>query len=483
MRKARRWMILVHRYLGVGLGALFLMWFVSGVGMIYTGGMPQLSATDRRERMPPLDRTRIRLTPLEAAKGAGLDSAPQQAVLLTIMGRPAYRFTQGRPITVFADTGEVLAEIAADQTLAIAAQFMGLPIEGLRHIGVLTAADQWTIGLRRQLPLHKIAVNDERYTELYVSSDSGEVVMHTTRPSRMAAWVAAIPHWIYVTPLRINDGVWRQVVLWTSSVGTVLVLLGLALAVVQLKPLPPYIPYAGWLRWHYISGTLFGVFALTWVFSGMLSMQPFNWAESDAPAGAIHDALSGGPLDLSQFDARGAIGLPVSSGGGAREIELRRIQGEPYYLVWGADAAATLFEASAVRQRSAPFSAVSLLERVQRAYPDAPILSSAMLQQYDAYYYARAQRLPLPVMRITLGDRQENWLYIDPALGELRLAISRKGRWERWLYHGLHSFDFSFWYDKRPLWDIVMIVLSLGGGVLSAIGVVIGVRRVARSVR
>jgi hypothetical protein len=33
----------------------------------------------------------------------------------------------------------------------------------------------------------------------------------------------------------------------------------------------------------------------------------------------------------------------------------------------------------------------------------------------------------------------------------------------RWLYHGLHSLDFPFLYHRRPLWDVVVILLSLGG--------------------
>ena len=33
----------------------------------------------------------------------------------------------------------------------------------------------------------------------------------------------------------------------------------------------------------------------------------------------------------------------------------------------------------------------------------------------------------------------------------------------RWLYHGLHSLDFPWLYNYRPLWDIVVITLMLGG--------------------
>ena len=50
--------------------------------------------------------------------------------------------------------------------------------------------------------------------------------------------------------------------------------------------------------------------------------------------------------------------------------------------------------------------------------------------------------------------------------------------WERWLYNGLHSLDFAWMISRRPLWDIVLIVLSLGGLASSAIGLLLGWRRI-----
>jgi hypothetical protein len=57
------------------------------------------------------------------------------------------------------------------------------------------------------------------------------------------------------------------------------------------------------------------------------------------------------------------------------------------------------------------------------------------------------------------------------------LKEERLSRLERWLYHGLHSLDFPFLYYRRPLWDIVLIVLSIGGIVSSATTVLPAWRR------
>jgi hypothetical protein len=61
-------------------------------------------------------------------------------------------------------------------------------------------------------------------------------------------------------------------------------------------------------------------------------------------------------------------------------------------------------------------------------------------------------------------------------------AYTSRERLQRWIYHGLHSLDFPGLYGRRPLWDIVVIALSLGGTVLSVIGVIIGVRRLRKMV-
>src|SRR5512138_717040 len=70
MQLLRRTLILVHRYLGIPLSLLFVLWFVTGIAMMYVGGMPALDPTARLERLPSLDLAAVRLTPAEAAAKA-----------------------------------------------------------------------------------------------------------------------------------------------------------------------------------------------------------------------------------------------------------------------------------------------------------------------------------------------------------------------------------------------------------------------------
>ena len=513
MTQLRKWLILTHRYVGIALSLIFVSWFASGIAMLYGRGMPRLTSDLRLERLAPVDTSAVRLSAYEALERAELDGA-NRVTLLTVMGRPAYRLGGGgESTTVFADTGELLADIDAAQAQSIAAAFVRLPADRLHHVARLTEPDQWSLTLR-QGPMHKFTVDDEAGTEVYVSERNADVTVLTTRGSRALAWVGAIPHFLYFAPLRLNQPLWRAVVLWTSGIGILLALLGIVLGIIQLKITRPfrfsrigsYLPYSGWMRWHYVTGLVFGVFTLTFVFSGWLSMEPWGWATSAGRfGGGLREAFTSSAGDLAAFPALTADSWQtISAGRPIKEVEYVRIQDEPFFLlrrdpdagagteirghepyfaVRSRDAAQTVVNARTLQPHDRDFASDTLLARVKRAVPDTAISSAEMLTTYDSYYYSRDGLAPLPVLRVKLDDPDRTWLYIDPRMSQLVGRVHRLDRAERWLYNGLHSLDFSFWYYRRPLWDVGMILLSLGGLTTSAIGLCLGFKRVIRGLR
>lgn len=522
MKLVRKYLILSHRYLGIAISLLIVMWFVSGIVMIYAGGMPRLSPELRLERLPAIDLAQVRLTPSEAAERAGIQApsgpgkragkggAPGRVVLTSALDRPAYRFAGRQNTTVFADTGEVMDEIGLEQSKAVATRFMNVPAGQVRHVGTLNEVDQWTLGQSRQMPLHKFAVDDGSGTELYIQPVTGEVAMLTTQRTRALAWMGVIPHWMYFTWLRTNQPVWFQIVVWTSALACAAALLGLILGFTQFrwrKPVRPAtsIPYAGWMRWHYVTGAVFGVFTLTWAFSGLLSMEPFAWTRATGLE-VRRDVFTGGQVDLSQFGSiNGAAWSRILDGRAVKEMEFVRIQDEHFYVVRNAAAEPAaekrrerlhqeynvtgraeqnrlLVSAKTLEVRREPFSAESLVARLKTALPNVPIVEQQLLSEYDSYYYSRGQLTPLPVLRVKFNDPAQTWFYIDPEMSQMLAQIHRLNRAERWLYSGLHNLDFSFWYNRRPLWDIGMIVLLLGGLLSSGIGLCYGVKRLRRGV-
>jgi hypothetical protein len=469
----RKWLILTHRYLGIPLSFLFLMWFASGIAMIFARGMPSLTPAVRLQRLPPLNLSAVRLSPAEALEKAQFDGAPSRATLLMVMGRPAYRFSSRGSVTLFADTGDVLEQVGEREAMRIAGAFLGAPESRLHYAGELTEPDQWTFEDARSLPMRKIIADDPDRTHLYISEETAEVSVLTTRAGRALAWFAAIPHWMYFAPLRSRGPVWRQVVLWTSGIGVILACLGIVLAFTQYST-----RYMRWMRWHYLTGLGFGIFSLTWVFSGFLSMEPYFWASEGGTGNRIPQALRGGPLELSAFDKWPAARTDL------KEIDFQRIQGEPYYVERAADdSQSQLVSARGLEVRSEPFSTESVLARVQQGNPNVPIVESVLLSDYDSYYHATERQPPLPVLRVKFGDPGATWFYIDPRMSQVVGRFTRRERLQRWIYHGFHSLDFNFWRYQGWAWTAAMVLLNTGGTFLSFIGVVIGVKRVFRMVQ
>jgi uncharacterized iron-regulated membrane protein len=508
MKLVRRFLILTHRYLGIVFSALIVMWFATGITMMYVGGMPRLTPELRLERIAPVDVAKVRLTPAEAVDRAELSDPPTRATLLAVLGRPAYRFSVGRDsTTVFADTGEVADEFTVAQTRDVAARFMRVPLDKVRYVATLDDTDQWTLGMGRIFPLHKFAVDDGEGSELYVSPTTGDAVMLTTAKTRAFAWISTIPHWLYFEALREKQLVWYRIVVWTSAIATAIGVLGLILGITQYRrrrsTWAAAIPYGGWLRWHYISGVVFGVFTVTWAFSGLLSMEPFEWTNAEGVE-VPRQALSGGRLELAAYPAMDASEWDqLIDGAALKEVDFVRMQGDHYYVLrrtmddgrdlgkrerlhqpypvnGRVDPDRLIVAASTLQPRTQPFAAESIVSRVRAAVPAAPIADYQLLTEYDSYYYSRNGQTPLPVVRIRFADPTRTWLYIDPEMNQVLASIPRLARVERWLYNGLHSLDIGYLYS-RPLWDIVMLVLLVGGLASSGIGLYLGVKRVVRA--
>src|SRR5262249_560428 len=145
-----------------------------------------------------------------------------------------------------------------------------------------------------------------------------------------------------------------------------------------------------------------------------------------------------------------------------KEIEYTRIQGDPYYLVRMPEAERMLVAANPLQIRRDPFSVDSLMDRLKAAVPGAHIVESQLLTDYDSYYYSQDEQRPLPILRAKFDDPKQTWVFIDPAIGQVAGQLHRGDRIQRWLYHGLHSLDFSFWYRSRGVWQAGMIMLNLG---------------------
>lgn len=475
-----RVLIYSHRWLGIAIGFLFILWFLSGIVMIYAR-MPALDPAERLARLPAIAPASIRVDPPH------LGGEISRFTITTLEGRPVYRLSvDGRARFVFADTGDEVPPVDGDQALRIAHRFAG--VGSVEYDARLTDADQWTFEVRRQMPMHRIAIDDAASTRLYVTESGGEVVGKTTASGRRWGWLGAVMHWLYFAPFRRHAGLWSSTIIWVSIAGTVMCIAGLAWGMWRLAPWQGYrlrdhqqwTPYSFMMRWHHYLGLIFGITTLTWVFSGLLSMDPWSWSPPTTATSAQRLRLAGGPMsngDLTAARIRRVV--EAFRPRLAKEIDIVRFRGR--YYATAAEGIVSFDEPHLGAAEQLPSDLVIGAARV--AMPGLPIEGMQWMEDYDAYYYDRSRRRPLPVLRVRYGDPQQTWLYFDPRHGTIARKEERLSRLNRWLYHGLHSFDFPFLYYRRPLWDIIVIVFSIGGALLSMTTITAGWRRVKRRVR
>ena len=480
----KRFLIFLHRWLGVGLCLLFLIWFPSGIAMMYWG-FPDVTEADRLARSPDIDPAAIRLSPAEALAALGPGGFAGSVRLDTFDGRPAYRFP-GR--IVYADNGEEQTEVSTLMVRRLAAAWTGQPVQDA-IVERIEEVDQWTVqqDLRALRPLWKFSwPNGE---QVYVSQALGEVVQDTTRASRLGAYLGPIPHWFYFTPLRKHGAEWSRVVIWSSGAGTVAAMLGLAVGAWMYSPskryrydgAPTRIPYHGQKRWHMVLGLVFGLAAVTWAFSGMLSMDPFPRAVGSGGRDAAPDVpgILEGRTDIDDFaPAHPRNALTRLAGLRVKQLELASLAGEPFYLATLADGSTRIVPLDGPPRRAFEH------ERISSALTAAaPSITTRVIDEYDRYYLDRRRERPLPVIVADVHDRDGSRYYVDPQTGRVVGRYSDRDWMQRWLYNGLHSFNFPWLYNYRPLWDVVVIAFMAGGTALSVTSLVLAWRAIGKRLR
>src|SRR3954469_7541044 len=120
----KRTAIFVHRWLGVVLCLLFLLWFPSGFVMMYWD-YPGITPADRLAHLVALDPATIKISVEDAAAKAEVQTVGNVR-LTTFAGRPIYRFGgRGDSAVVYADTGEEQVEVSQDEVAKIAQMWWG----------------------------------------------------------------------------------------------------------------------------------------------------------------------------------------------------------------------------------------------------------------------------------------------------------------------------------------------------------------------
>lgn len=488
---AKRFVFLVHRWTGVGACVLMALWLFSGVVMLFVG-YPKLQPIERLQALPSLSPGQTYL-PVEAAlKQSQSADKVQQIMLTTIAGRPSYRLREadGTLRVVDAGTGAVVPPPDDAAALRSAQLFLSGANGALQG---RTQDDRWThsASLDPHRPLIKVLMDDSASSLLYISSTTAEVVMDVTRHQRYWNYVGAWLHWVYMLREGSKDPVWSWLVIALSALGTVSAIAGALVGIWRWRFSGRYksgakTPYREFqMRWHHITGLVFGVMMICWIFSGLMSMNPLGIFSPQGPRPDLrayqHTSAGSNPFRLTTLEALTRLG---AEGFDTREVEWKVLDGQPYLLAFNGVGQTRVLSANlAAPQVEKELDRSRLEQAAKKLFPFA-IRSTTLLNEYDAYYYRRgeasmysAAARGLPVLRMQFEDPGNTIVYISPDSGDVVLSLDQRQRTGRWLFNFLHSWDLP--WMLRHAWprDAILVLLSIGTLALAMTGIVLGYRR------
>jgi hypothetical protein len=162
-----------------------------------------------------------------------------------------------------------------------------------------------------------------------------------------------------------------------------------------------------------------------------------------------------------------------------KELELDSFAGEPVYVGTGERNQSRIVPVRG--QVASEFDRNKIIDVIGNAARPDSVVGVRLLSQYEAYYVDRHHRNPLPVIFVQLNDKEHSIYYIDPKTARIVQSYNTRARLNRWLYHGLHSLDFPWLYNHRPIWDIVVLILLAGGAALCITSLVLAWRVLRRT--
>jgi hypothetical protein len=471
----------LHRWLGVGFCLLLTMWFSTGFVMMYVP-FPALAETARLAAAAPLRPGAVSVAPAAAVEGLPV----ARLRLIQTLGEPRYLATliDTSVRSIAADGGPAPAPLDAATAARVAAAFAQGPV---RAVSDRFDYDQWVVHQRFDAarPFYRVDLDDGAGTELYVSARLGQVLQRTTRFERGWNYVGAVAHWIYPTILRKDHAAWDTTVWWLALGALAATLTGYGLGVLRWTAQrrsrrPGVSPFRGWLRWHHVVGLGGGLFALTWLFSGWLSMDHGRLFSLDQPPARREVLFRGSDLGTAFSGLHARDLAPLTA---ARELEFFVVAGQGYILQRAPDGVGSLFPVVDGRIQAA-IAAVPdalLLHAVQAAYAQVRVLGIDPIDPHDPYAHTRSDPLPASARRVRLADAGATWVHIDARSGRILSQMDTSRRLYRWLFSGLHGFDVPLLNGAGVLRQALMLAALAAGLILGVSAVVLAARRIRRT--
>lgn len=471
-----------HSLLGTVVSLLFLMWFITGLVLVYHS-FPDVNKDKRNhnreilkaDNYPAISQV-INTAQSDKAKLQQLNQYQDQTV---------FTLTSSKGVEHISATLQPISEsITLDKLQRIAAKWSKAPIA---KIDTLQKRDIWVMYTKylKELPLYKIHFDDAQNHHLYLSSKTGEVQQFTTRSERVWAYLGSIPHKLYIPALREHTNVWIATLTILATLCFIATLSGIVLGLRALikrykrkgKLESPYakIDY----KWHHILGLVFGLFLLTWSISGMMALQKTpQWLVKTHNTQNIAKKIKGTPI--SPIDFKLDYREIISSYPNIKQLKWNYFQDTPYYEIV-VDDIELYIDASNQTIEKLYLSQSTIEQAIRSIHGPEAKFSIELINNYEEYYLPWKRELPLPVYKVKVESPDNDSFYISPETGYFKhMNDNRIAR--KWLFNAFHYAHIKWLMDRPVLWTIIVWGLSLGCIAVSGTGVILSVRYLKRKI-
>lgn len=484
MKQMLKFLFKIHKYVGGFIAIFFLMWFVTGMILVYHP-YPRISEKMINARMETIGNASL---PDVTSIVARTDGKLEALSIRQFQGQTLFEVKAGKKKqTVVADTlqDQQVKSVTFATVEAEALKWCDAPV---LRVDTLHEREQWVLYSRydRAMPLYKFYFDDEQKTELFISGKDGSPQQVTSRKERFWAWIGAIPHKLYFPYIRKDVDRWKA---WIVASGTICLvaalsgfLLGICLLVNRYRQKNRLeIPYKrGWKRWHYVSGLVFGVFLIWWAISGIFSMSRVpQWLVPTKAEFSFNKTRLWGkgmmPLEAYQLDYRKLQEFYPE----LKVVEWVRFADIPAYRVIEGENERYI-DASGTEIVPMNVPKKTIEDGFRKIHGEDAKMTITLLESYDNYYLNFRRTMELPVYKVELDDEDHNLYYVNPRDGYIRY-LNKNKIVDKWLFSAIHYLNIGWLVNRSALWTFCLWFLCIGCGFVCLTGVVLGVKSLCRN--
>jgi hypothetical protein len=466
----------LHRRLGLVLGPAVLLWFLSGVVLLWVP-YPSLTEGEWFSMAGALSTRECCVSFTSLVQQLERPEGIESLRLRMVGDRPVVvaQSLNGSLAAVSADGDDVLAPFTQEEIERIVRPFAaGRMIDEVELID----HDVWTVHQRFDpyRPLWKVQLSGEHGPVLYVSSVTGDVVQDTTAEERRWNLVGAVMHWWYWPSLRRHWAWWDQLVWWLSGVGTVMVFAGsLVLSRDCMQ--------RGWRgglaegrQVHRWLGVLAGISACCWMLSGWLSMDHGRWFSDGKVNAEDRERFMGGRFSRSDVAGMADFSARLADET-VKEIRLIKMNGIVHLV------ARTSPSRQAIREMTGPDESPreTFQDEVVRAAArsllgDGVLTISKRGGNGSPSCSATDNDAELPFLQVETSGHESRGVLVDGRIGVAMERLDSSRRLYHQLFDSLHRWDVSWLSQHCDLRRMLMSLWCVCGAGLAGSGVWVGLR-------